>query len=164
MAYNSRHKDSYNVSLLNFIERPLFRQFGRKATNSCFGSRNTGPWTVFPRNCIVLMSIIVCTLGMLLNLLRISSTVILCFITCHRLMLMIFLVFLLTNLSNFFDRSTRSAQLSHPQSNKLIGLAIKIKYFEYILISFLPKKLFKAPIDLIAGEIRMSMSWSSWRL
>ena len=140
MSFISHCRDSHNVSLLHFIGRPLFRLFGMNAINSCLGNSDTGPWTIFPRNCIVLMSIKVCTLGMLLNLERISSTVILCFITCHRLMLIIFLIFLLTNLSNFLDRSTRSAQLSHPQSNKLMGMAIKIKYFEYMLISFLPKK------------------------
>ena len=127
MSFVSRCKDSHNVSLLHFTGRPLFWQFGTKTINSCLGGNDTGPRTIFPRNCIVLMSIMVCTIGMPLNLLRISLTVILYFITCHRLILMIFLTLLLTNLSNFLDRSTRRAQLSHPQCNRLIGMATKIK-------------------------------------
>ena len=158
MSFISHCRDSHNVSLLHFIGRPLFRLFGMNAINSCLGNSDTGPWTIFPRNCIVLILIVVCTLGILLNLIHISSTVILCFITCHRLILIIFLTFLLTNPSNFLGKSMRKAQLSHLQSNRLMGMAIKTNYFEYTLALFLLKKSFKAPINLPAAKIHISTS------
>jgi hypothetical protein len=86
-----------------------------------------------PRNHMVRTSTRICTLGMLLNLALIVLRVILYFWTKYMLRPIIRLTWHVMNLSNLSRRSFRRAQDSKLHKRRLIGMAIKMRYFEYVL-------------------------------
>ena len=106
-----------------------------------------------PRKRTVLTSIRTSMLGILLNLDLIFPSVILYFWTRCMLRPMMRLIWRVANLSNLSKRSFRRAQDSQPHSRRLMGMAMKIKYFEYTFTCDLLKKPFKAPMAFPAPAI-----------
>ena len=62
------------------------------------------------------------------------------------------------NTSSFSMRDFRSAQLLHPHSSRLIGMAREIRYLLWLLTLASVKNLARAPIDEFPAARRVSIS------
>ena len=62
------------------------------------------------------------------------------------------------NTSSFFRKNVRSAQLSHPHSHILMGMARKIRYLLRLLILASVQNLARDPIDAFPAARRALMS------
>ena len=154
---NSRARLSLKHSLLHFRGLPLGLRWLTYAIRTCLGGAETCPRRTFPRYWRARMSIIVWIVGMLQNRSHNCSLVIRCSFTSHIVSFKMRRICKLMALCSLFKWYLHTAHDSHPQRRKLMGSAMKTIAFDWRRTSFLSKKTFRPPTDLMNAAICISM-------